>query len=117
MFLLMKKDKIEKSMKFMAIEIKNGTMEEKIIKILRNKYPITIKEMKKEMGISKSILTAELLKLQNKKILLLERLPDKTFIRLLRNDFRFIGRRAQRRFVKHKGKKEKENEYEGTMFG
>jgi predicted ArsR family transcriptional regulator len=103
----------------MTIEINSGTIEERIIKILCRKYPITVEEMKKEIGISKSILERELAKLQSKQILLLEPLPDKTFIRLLRNDFRFIGKRAQRKFIKIKKgkKKESEKEYDGIMFG
>ncbi|KAA0003059.1 MAG: HTH domain-containing protein [Thermoplasmata archaeon] len=100
------------------IEIKSGTMEEKIIKILQKKYPITIEQIRSELKVSRAIIERELRKLQARGILLLEPLPDKTFIRLLRNDFRFIGRRHQYKFIKKKiGKREiKEEDEDDIMF-
>ncbi len=94
------------------IEIKTGTIEERIIKTLQNKYPITLKELSKELGISESKLKAELLKLQSKNILILEPLSDKIFIRLIRFDFVFVGRRRQYKFIKKKKIKGEEGEKE-----
>lgn len=96
------------------IEIKCGTLEEKIIKILQKKYPITIEEIKKELKISRSIVERELKKLEARGILMLEPLPDRTFIHLLRNDFRFIGRRHQYKFIKRKRGKREEIKEEGN---
>ncbi len=90
------------------IEIKAGTIEERIIKTLQNKYPITLKELSKELGISQEKLKVELIKLQSKKILVLEPLPDKIFIRLIRFDFVFVGRRTQYKFIKKKKDKRKD---------
>ena len=100
------------------IEIKSGTLEEKIIKVIQHQYPITIEELRKKIGISKKILEMEIKKLQSKQIILLEPLPDRVYIRLARTDFHFIGRQTQQRFVKRKsGKKNEKEEYDGVMFG
>lgn len=101
------------------IEIPSGTMEEKIIKILQEKYPITVEQLKNELKVSKAIIERELRKLEARGILLLEPLPDRTFIRLLRNDFRFIGRRHQYKFIKRKRRKmdKKEENKDDVMFG
>jgi len=88
------------------IEITRGTIEEQIIKILQKTYPITIHDLKKELNISKKLIKRTLQKLQIKGIVQLDILPDKTYIRLLRNDFSFIGLKRQKKFIKHKsGKK------------
>ena len=57
-------------------------------------------------------------KLQVKGIIQLEPLPDKTYIRLLRNDFSFIGKKRQKKIIKHhSGKKKQEPEdYDGIMY-
>ena len=94
------------------IEIKKGTIEERIIKTLQEKYPITLKELSKKLGISENKLKAELLKLQAKNIVALDPLPDKIFIRLIRFDFLFIGRRRQYKFIKKKKMKTKGKEEE-----
>ena len=100
------------------IEITIGTLEERIIKILQKTYPITLKEIKNELNISKDITFRSLKKLQIKGIVALEPLPDKTYVRLLRHDFRFIGKKHQRKFIKHSsGNKKKDvEEYDGIMY-
>jgi len=100
------------------IEITSGTIEERIIRILQKTYPITIKEIKKELNISKKVTQRTLQKFQIKGIVKLDILPDKTYIRLLRNDFKFTGRKPQRKFIKHKTKPRKKtsDEYDGIMF-
>ena len=101
------------------IEIKTGTMEEKIIKILQEFYPITVEEISKKLHISKSNAEFELIKLQSKGIVEIEPLPGKTFVRLLRHDFTFVGRRHQKKFIKRKRSRivEKEEDENDIMFG
>jgi len=101
------------------IEIKTGTMEEKIIKILQEFYPITVGEISKKLHISKSNAEFELIKLQSKGIVEIEPLPGKTFVRLLRHDFTFVGRRHQKKFIKRKRSRiaEKEEDENDIMFG
>ncbi|MCD6146414.1 MAG: transcriptional regulator [Thermoplasmata archaeon] len=101
------------------IEIKTGTMEEKIIKILQEFYPITVEEISKKLHVSKSNAEFELIKLQSKGIVEIEPLPGKTFVRLLRHDFTFVGRRHQKKFIKRKRSRiaEKEEDENDIMFG
>jgi len=102
------------------IEIKTGTMEEKIIKILQEKYPITLEVLSKKLHVPKKTVEFELFKLSSKGIVDLEPLPDRTFIRLLRGDIRFIGRRHQEKFIKRKKGKVKigdKGDEDDIMFG
>jgi len=87
------------------IEITRGTLEELIIKILQKTYPVTINDIKKELNVSKKLIERTLQKLQVKGIVKLDILPDKIYIRLLRNDFSFIGLKRQKKFIKHKSGK------------
>lgn len=83
------------------IEITKGTLEERIIKILQKHYPVTIEQIQNNLHISKEIVNRVLKKLQIHGIVQLEPLPDKTYVRLLRNDFSFIEKKRQRKFIKH----------------
>jgi len=100
------------------IEITTGTLEERIIKLLQKIYPITVDDIKKELNVSKDMVVRSLKKFQMKGIIGLEPLPDKTYVRLLRRDFSFIGKKRQRKFIKHRTgkKKQKTEEYNGIMY-
>lgn len=100
------------------IEIVKGTLEERIIKLLQKKYPIDLKYIQQELKISEIITLRTLQKLQARGILALDPLPGKIYVRLLRNDFNFIGKKRQRKFIKrYKEKKQEEKkEYEGIMY-
>ena len=99
------------------IEITAGTNQERIIKLLQKFYPITIKDIKNKLNVSKNVVERLLQQFQVKGIVQLDFLPDKTYVRLLRNDFSFVGKRRQRKFVKrHTGKKPKKTEYNGIMY-
>ena len=100
------------------IEIKSGTIEERIIKLLQKKYPITISEISTDLHLSKDIVTRVLQKLLIKSVVQLEPLPGKTYIRLLRNDFSFVAKKRQRKFIKHHSQKKKQQskKYNGNMY-
>jgi len=100
------------------IEITTGTLEERIIKFLQKTYPVTVKDIKEELNVSRTVVSRVLQKLQTKGIVGLEPLPDKIYVRLLRHDFSFIGKRRQRKFIKHRTgrKKQKSEEYDGIMY-
>jgi DNA-binding MarR family transcriptional regulator len=100
------------------IEITTGSLEERIIKVLQKTYPISVKDIRLELDISRDIVLRVLKKLQVKGIIKLEPLPDKTYVRLLRHDFSFIGKKRQRKFIKHRsaGKKPESDEYDGIMY-
>lgn len=100
------------------IEITLGSLEEKIIKLLQRSYPITTGEIAQKLHVSRREVEWILQKFQIKGIAKLEPLPDKTYVRLLRNDFRFIGAKQQRKIIKHSGQKKKkeETDYNGIMY-
>jgi len=99
------------------IEITRGTIDEQIIRILQKTYPMTVKELKIKLHLSKQQVIRVLNKLQVKGIVRLEPLPDKTYVRLLRHDFSFIGKKRQRKFIKHtRSKINKSKDYEGIMY-
>ena len=100
------------------IEIVNGTLEEQIIKLLQETYPITIADLEKKLHISRNMIVRVLQKLQIKGIVQLEPLPERTYIRLIRRDFRFVGKKRQKKFIKHRsGKKSQDPEkYDGIMY-
>jgi len=100
------------------IEITTGTLEEQVIKILQKTYPIAISDIEKELHVSRKMIVRVLQKFQVKGIVQLEPLPDKTYIRLLRNDFNFVGKKRQRKFIKHYSgeKKQEPEDYDGIMY-
>ncbi len=100
------------------IEITTGTLEERVIKLLQKIYPITIKDLKNKLNISEKVILRTLKKLQFKDIVQLDILPDKIYVRLLRNDFSFVGKKQQKKFIKHhSGKKiQRSQPYNGDMY-
>ena len=84
------------------IEIKKGSLDERILKVLLNRYPITIDELRDELGVSNVSLERVIKGFVTRGIVSLDVLPDTVYIRLLRRDFQFIGRHeTQRRPLKH----------------
>ncbi|MEE9488917.1 MAG: transcriptional regulator [Thermoplasmata archaeon] len=101
----------------MVIEIEQGTLEERVLRILLEAYPVTLKDLKWELKISEVKLDLVLKKFVMRGIIELEELPDTTFIRLLRSDFVFVGRKAsQKKRFKRKGGRRKVEDYDGIMF-
>lgn len=100
------------------IEIVTGTLEEQIIKLLQKTYPITVSDVEKKLHLSRRMIIRVLQKLQVKGIVQLEPLPNKIYIRLIRNDFSFVGKKRQKKFIKHRSgkKKQEKRDYEGMMY-
>ncbi len=103
----------------MPVQIESDSLEARVLRILLATYPISVSDLKWELKISEDILNRTLKSLETRGILELEELPDTTFIRLLRTDIAFVGRKVtQRKRFKQKGKKPaKKEEYDGMMFG
>jgi len=100
-----------------VIEVEQGTLEERVLRVLLEAYPVTLKDLKWELKISEVKLDLVLKKFVMRGIIELEELPDTTFIRLLRSDFVFVGRKAsQKKRFKRKGGRKKGEDYEGIMF-
>ena len=83
------------------IEIDNAGIDAQIIKILQKKYPVTVRDIEKELNLSRDRIIRVLNQLHVKGIVLLEPLSDKIYVRLLRRDFKFVGKKRQRKFIKH----------------
>jgi hypothetical protein len=96
------------------IEITVGSLEEQIIKLLQKTYPITVFEISQKLRVSRREIEWMLQKFQVKGIVKLEPLPDKTYVRLLRNDFQFVGMKQQRKGVKHDAVKKNEGEEDSS---
>ena len=102
----------------MVVEVLEGSLESRIIHVLLEMYPVTVVDLRRELKVHPSVLERHLKGLAVRRIVELEPLPDRTFVRLLRYDFSFVGRKeSQRKRVKTRGKKpEKPKDYEGPMF-
>ena len=100
------------------IDIVRGSLEEQIIKVLQKTYPITTFELALRLRVSQKNVERILKKFQIKGIIKLDILPDKIYVRLLRNDFLFIGSTQQKKIIKHnsKTKKEENGHYNNIMY-
>lgn len=103
------------------MDIKKDSIEARILSILRKQYPITINELQRQTRLSRSAIERVLRGLASRGIVCLEPLPDTTFVRLLRTDFRFIGRNPTQKTalkkIKPTEKKSKtSDDYEGMMY-
>lgn len=83
------------------IEIDSGSIDAQIIKILQKKYPVTVDDIEQDLSLSHDRILRVLNQLHVKGIIRLEPLPDKIFVRLLRHDIKFIGKKRQKKFIKH----------------
>ena len=93
------------------IDIIRGSLEEQIIKLLQKNYPITTFELALKLGVSQKNVERILKKFQVKGIARLDTLPDKIYVRLLRNDFKIIWSKLQRRQIKKRSFYNKKEEY------
>jgi hypothetical protein len=97
------------------IEITTGTLEEQIITLLQKIYPITISDLVRRLHVPRERVEWVLHKFQVKGIVKLEPLPDKTYIRLLRADFHFIGGKKHKTVIAQ-GKEDAEEDDIGIMY-
>ncbi len=102
----------------MPLVIEEDTLEARVLHILLEAYPVTLEDLEYELKIAPSRIQRVLKGLITRGIVELEKLPDRTYIRLLRTDLSFVGRKpSQRRRVRRHGKKEETEDYDGPMFG
>lgn len=86
----------------MTIEMNSSSLEARVIKLIREKYPITMKQMAKELHVSDMKVRRVIGRLALRGIVEKEVLPDATYVRLIRHDIKFVGRKAdQIRPIKH----------------
>lgn len=91
------------------VEIESGSLEERILKILMVKYPITVTDLQEELDVHPDVLERTLKALQTRGVIMLDILPDATFIRLMNTGIDFIGRKpTQRKSLRSKKGEKKE---------
>jgi len=102
-----------------TIEVLFGSLEERILRYLLETYPVTTAQLARDLKIAKPRLDRAVKGLSLRGVVELEELPDTTFVRLLRQDFSFLGyKESQRRRVKSsRGHREDAKDVEGPMFG
>lgn len=100
------------------IQITIGSLEEQIIRLLQKNHPITTFEIAQRLRVSRNEIEWVLNKFQLKGIVKLEPLPDLVYVRLLRNDFLFIGSKHQRKPLKPvpTSKNDEPETYDGIMY-
>jgi DNA-binding transcriptional ArsR family regulator len=69
----------------------------RILGILKDWYPITVEELRDELGVSKTTLERALKALMVKGVVQLEPLSDKTYIRLLVPEIVFESKRKDKK--------------------
>jgi len=84
------------------IEIITGSLEEHILKILQQTYPVTLEDLEGQLQVKHEVLIRTIKKLQLQGIVSVDPLPGASFIRLLRSDIVFVGKKRQKKFVKHR---------------
>ncbi len=90
------------------VQVNSRSMDAKILKVILEKYPVDDLEVVEATGLSRSEVERHLKGMEARGWILLERLPGKTYIRMKRFDFTFLGRdETQRKAVKHKSKDKK----------
>ena len=93
------------------IEITTGTLEEQILKEMQKTYPITVKDLLTSIQVSEALLLRTLKKLQTQGVIAMEPLPDTIFLRLLRSDIKYVGKKRQKKFIKHHHSKRTRPQY------
>lgn len=93
------------------VQVKSKTLEARILRVILRVYPVDSGMVSKEIGVPAREVDRALKGMETRGWISLERLPDRTFIRLRRTDFTFLGRDdTQRKAVKHKKKDKKRSE-------
>ena len=88
------------------IEITTGTTEERIVRLLMARYPISIKDISRILKMPENTVKRVIHGFAARGIVTLDVLPDTEYIRLARMDFKFVGRRAtQKKTLKHRKSK------------
>jgi len=105
------------------VQVDSDTLEAKVIKLLMEGKPITLKEVARELHISERKIERVVKGLASRGIVEIEELPDKKYLRLKRSDISFHGTNpSQEKALKHKKSKrqknkKKENRSTDMMYG
>jgi len=78
------------------MKIKMNPLEIQVVKLLKERYPITVDELRNELAVRPDTLMRALKSLVVKQVVALEPLTDKTYIRLLTPDIDVEGGKRSR---------------------
>ncbi|GEM_PF-1435223 len=99
----------------MPIEMDTDSLEGKIVKLLMEGRPMTIKEVSQELRMSFSRVKRAVKGLASRGIIEIEELPDKKYLRLLRSDIKFHGLNpSQEEAIKRKKAKKDDDQEKGS---
>ena len=108
--------------------MRSETLEAQIIMLLLDKYELTVEELLEQFHLPPSRIERSLKGLEKRGILQIEEYGDITYLRLLRRDIRFVGRKVtQKRALKQRKSKSQQpsqpaqeysepKEYDGFMY-
>ncbi len=102
----------------MGRQIKKGSLEARILRIVQSRYPVTLAEVAKELRVTEKRTELAVRNLITQGVLVAEPLSDKTYLRVT-SGFMVVGTAPeQKKALKHKGpKRGKIDDYEGNMYG
>jgi len=103
----------------MPIEVLHGSLDERILRYLLEAYPVTTAMLARDLRVPKARILRTLKALATRGVVELEDLPDRTYVRLLRQDLAFFGYKESQRkkFKRSGGGRTEAKDVEGPMFG
>lgn len=104
------------------ITIQSSSTDARILQYLLVKYPVTIIELKDMLSLPSKKINLAIGRLVKRKMVELDVLPDKTYVRLIRRDIRFEGinpsqKQALKKRNPRKRKLKKGDEESAFMYG
>jgi len=102
------------------MKLESGSIEARIVKFLREIYPVTLKDIRREFREPSGRIDLALRRLEKGGIIEIEELPDKTYVRLIQAVGSVGSRPVKKKAIKHE-KTKKRAEYGGednsVMYG
>ena len=102
------------------MKLESDSLEAKIIKFLREIYPVTLRDIRREFRQPEGRLNLALRRLEKAGIIEMEKLPDKTYVRLIKAAGSVGSRPVNKRAIKHEKTKKKADyggEDNSVMYG
>ena len=102
------------------MKLESDSLEAKIVRFLQEIYPVTLKDIRREFRQPEGRLSLALRRLEKAGIIEMEKLPDKTYVRLVRAAGSGGSRPVNRKAIKHektKKKAEHGGEDNSVMYG
>lgn len=101
------------------MKLDSDTLEAKIVRFLQEIYPVTLKDIRREFRQPEGRLNLALRRLEKAGIIEMEKMPDRTYVRLVRAEGSVGSRPVNRKAIKHEKVKKAEygREDNSVMYG